>query len=63
LQHATHFRTSDRLYESKYPGDSGVALRNLCLELLDRLDEANAAAGRSPSQSAALPPRQAPGAT
>jgi len=58
LQHASHFRAQDRVYESKYPGESGVALRNLCLELLDRLDEANAAsAGRRTSPSAVSVPR------
>ena len=58
LQHASHFRTQDRVYDSKYPGESGVALRNLCLELLDRLDEANAAsAGRPKSPSAVSLPR------
>jgi hypothetical protein len=58
LQHASHFRVQDRAYDSKYPGESGIALRNLCLELLDRLDEANAAsAGRTPPRSAVSLPR------
>ncbi len=55
LQHATHFRTTERFYDSKYPGESGVALRNLCLELLDRLDEANAGSARPPSARPAVP--------
>ena len=58
LQHAGHFRPSERLYDSKYPGESGAALRNLCVELLDRLDAANAASARPPpSRSAASAPR------
>ena len=58
LQHAGHFRPSERLYDSKYPGDSGAALRNLCVELLDRLDAANAASARPPPpRSAASLPR------
>jgi chromosome partitioning protein len=47
LQHATHFTTTERVYESKYPGESGAALRNLCVELLDRLDQANPASDRT----------------
>jgi chromosome partitioning protein len=55
LQHASHFRTSERPYDSKYPGESGAALRNLCLELLDRLDEANSASAKPPSARPAAP--------
>jgi chromosome partitioning protein len=56
LQHAAQFKPGERSYDTKYPGDSGVALRNLCLELLDRLDEANsAAAGRRAAQRSAAP--------
>jgi chromosome partitioning protein len=58
LQHASHFRPQDRVYDSKYPGDSGMALRNLCQELLGRLDAANgASAGRTPPRSAVSLPR------
>jgi chromosome partitioning protein len=57
LQHATHFRTPERLYDTKYPGDSGKALRSLCAELMGRLDEANAASAAPPLRSAAPMPR------
>jgi chromosome partitioning protein len=55
LQHASHFRTPERIYDTKYPGDSGRALRGLCVELMGRLEQANAAsAGAAPRQ--AVPP-------
>ena len=44
LQHATQFRSTERSFDNKYPGESGTALKKVCLELLNRLGEANPAA-------------------
>jgi chromosome partitioning protein len=57
LQHASHFRSPERLYDTKYPGDSGRALRGLCVELMGRLEQVNAPAGASPRQAAPPPLR------
>jgi chromosome partitioning protein len=54
LQHATQFRSTERSYDNKYPGESGAALQKVCQELLGRLEEANgASATRSSSRSVA----------
>jgi chromosome partitioning protein len=51
LQHAPHFSAAERPYDVKYPSDSGVALRFVCQELLDRVGDANRAGGdRLPGQ-------------
>ncbi|HZT49059.1 MAG TPA: ParA family protein [Hyphomicrobiaceae bacterium] len=50
LQHAAHLSTVERSYVAKYPGESSVAIRSLCQELLSRLTTANASA---PASSAA----------
>ncbi len=50
LQHAAHLSTVERSYVAKYPGESSVAIRSLCQELLSRLTTANAA---TPASSAA----------
>jgi chromosome partitioning protein len=44
LQHAGHFRSVERSYDSKYPGESGIAVRAVCQELLNRLAAIHAAA-------------------
>ena len=49
LQHASQLSHVERSYIAKYPGESGVAMRAVCQELLTRL-----AAG----QAAAKPPRE-----
>jgi len=48
LQHASHLSAVERSYMAKYPGDSSVAIRAVCQELLSRVAAANAAAS-SPS--------------
>jgi hypothetical protein len=57
LQHASHLSPVERSYMAKYPGESSVAIRAVCQELLNRLDAANAsAAAANPSPSPAPPP-------
>jgi chromosome partitioning protein len=43
LQYAAQLSPVERSYVAKYPGDSGVAIRAVCAELLARLAAANAA--------------------
>jgi chromosome partitioning protein len=50
LQHAPQFSAAERPYGVKYPGDSGVALRFVCHELLDRVGTANRAGSQAPGQ-------------
>jgi chromosome partitioning protein len=59
LQHASHFTPVERSYDTKYPGESGNAMRAVCQELLNRLAAVNAASTASPppSRSAAPMPR------
>ena len=53
LQHAAQLSPVERSYVAKYPGESGVAIRALCQELLSRLAAANAnAASASPPPAA-----------
>jgi hypothetical protein len=58
LQHASHLSAVERSYMAKYPGDSSVAIRAVCQELLSRVAAANAAtasplpAGPTPSTDA-----------
>ena len=42
LQHVSQFSPVERSYGTKYPGESGNALQNLCQQLIDRLAAANA---------------------
>jgi chromosome partitioning protein len=44
LQDAARFQQVERSYAAKYPGDSGVAMRELAQEVLTRLAEENAKA-------------------
>jgi chromosome partitioning protein len=37
LQHAGHFSLTERAYDTKYPEESGEAVRGVCEEILDRL--------------------------
>ena len=53
LQHASHLSAVERSYMAKYPGESSVAIRAVCQELLNRLEAANAASASPP---AAAPP-------
>jgi chromosome partitioning protein len=52
LQHAPEFSAAERPYDVKYPSDSGVALRFVCQEILNRVGDANRAGGRLPGQRA-----------
>jgi len=47
LQHVSQFSQVERSYGTKYPGECGNALQNLCQQLIDRLAAANAWATRS----------------
>ena len=38
LQHVSQFSPVERSYGTKYPGESGNALQNLCQQLIDRLN-------------------------
>jgi chromosome partitioning protein len=49
LQHAAQLSAVERSYIAKYPGDSGVSIKGICEELLERLAAAQAA---GPSVSA-----------
>lgn len=51
LQHAPEFMAAERPYDVKYPSDSGVAMRFVCQEVLDRVGDANRAASRAAGQS------------
>jgi chromosome partitioning protein len=57
LQHASHLSPVERSYMAKYPGESSVAVRAVCQELLNRLDAANATAeSASPPVAPSAPP-------
>ena len=49
LQHASHLSAVERSYMAKYPGESSVAVRAVCQELLNRLAAANAGSESHPS--------------
>jgi chromosome partitioning protein len=55
LQHASHLSPVERSYMAKYPGESSVAIRAVCQELLNRLDAANAKEATA-SAPASTPP-------
>jgi chromosome partitioning protein len=42
LQHAIQLSALERLYDTKYPGETGTAVRAVCEELLDRITAASA---------------------
>jgi hypothetical protein len=46
----------ERSYMAKYPGESSVAIRAVCQELLNRLEAANANAASASPPAAAPPP-------
>jgi len=52
LQDAANFQAAGRSYLAKYPGQSGIAMRELAKELLERLDAANSNA-QQPSDATA----------
>jgi hypothetical protein len=52
LQHAAQLSAVERSYVAKYPGDSGVSIKGICEELLERLTAAQAA---GPTVSAPAP--------
>jgi chromosome partitioning protein len=56
LQHASQLSAIERSFMAKYPGESSVAIRAVCQELLSRL----AASGASTSVSNPTPPAAAP---
>ena len=56
LQHASHLSAVERSYMAKYPGESSVAIRAVCQELLNRLEAANANAASASPPAAAPPP-------
>jgi chromosome partitioning protein len=45
LQHAAHYKETDRSFQAKYPGEIGSAIRALTEEIAARLAEANSPAG------------------
>jgi len=47
LQEAARFRTIERSYTAKYPGEAGAAMRSLVTELLERLAAASGQAGEA----------------
>jgi hypothetical protein len=49
LQHASHLSAVERSYMAKYPGESSVAVRAVCQELLNRLAAANSGSESHPS--------------
>jgi len=55
LQHASHLSPVERSYMAKYPGESSVAIRAVCQELLARLDAANAREASASPASASSP--------
>jgi chromosome partitioning protein len=66
LQHASQLSPVERSFVAKYPGDSNVAIRAVCQELLDRLAAANAAAAAgTPARPppASSPPTEPPRVT
>jgi len=56
LQHASQLSPVERSYVAKYPGDSGVAMRAVCQELLKRLAAAEAVEAKEPPLPAQSPP-------
>ena len=56
LQHAAQLSPVERSYVAKYPGESGVAIRAVCQELLDRLDAANAKEAAASPPATPVPP-------
>jgi chromosome partitioning protein len=46
LQQASQLALAERLYDTKYPGETGSAVRTVCEELLSRLSAANEANNR-----------------
>jgi chromosome partitioning protein len=46
LQHASGYQTRDRSYQAKYPGEAGLAIREITQELLQRMAAAEPAAPR-----------------
>jgi chromosome partitioning protein len=57
LQHAAQLSSVERSYSAKYPGESGVAIKAVCQEMLERVAAANAQAqALNPGTSAAAPP-------
>lgn len=59
LQDSARFQTPDRSYFAKYPGETGRALRQLCEEVLLRMEPAPAA-GERPSLAPLMPQGGAP---
>ncbi len=55
LQHASQLSAIERSFMAKYPGESSVAIRAVCQELLNRLAASNA----STSASSTTPPAAA----
>jgi chromosome partitioning protein len=55
LQHASHLSAVERSYMAKYPGESSVAIRAVCQELLSRVAAANAATSPSPAPDPSAP--------
>jgi len=53
LQHASQLSSVERSYVAKYPGESNVAVRAVCQELLSRLATANA---NAPTTKPSTPP-------
>jgi chromosome partitioning protein len=57
LQHAAQLSPVERSYVAKYPGESGIAVRALCQELVNRLAAANAGlAAAAQAPTAQVPP-------
>jgi chromosome partitioning protein len=63
LQHASHLSAVERSYMAKYPGESSVAIRAVCQELLARLEAANAKEASASAPAAAPPPVGSPQAS
>jgi chromosome partitioning protein len=59
LQEAARFHAPDRSYFAKYPGETGRSLRQLCEEMLARMEPAPATSER-PEPVSAVPPAQPP---
>lgn len=59
LQESARFHAPDRSYFAKYPGDTGRALRQLCEEVLARMEPAPATSER-PEPASAVPHSQPP---
>jgi chromosome partitioning protein len=56
LQHASHLSPVERSYVAKYPGESGIAMRGVCQELITRLAAADAVAAKASPAPAPSPP-------